>query len=85
MTLLAACLVALLPWSLLPLPLALRPWGGGLLLAVGLLAFAALLERREGTLPRVSLQDALRVCWWRALPLGIATLVYLMGYTWSVQ
>lgn len=78
-TLLAAGLVALLPFSLLPL----APWGGGMLLAVALLALVILLERRKGVWPRVSLPETLRVCWWRTLPLGIATVVYLMGYAWS--
>ena len=48
--------------------------GGGI---VGLTA-ALLLRRAALALPRLTLPGALRWCWWRALPLAVGGLVYLM-------
>ena len=42
------------------------------------LLIALLLSQLAGLLPRLTLPAALRWCWWRALPLGLAGLVYLM-------
>lgn len=71
--LLAAALLALLPVALLPPPLGL------LLVLVAFAGVALLLRRLTGRSPRLALPDALRVCLWRALPLGIAAVVY-MGF-----
>jgi len=37
-----------------------------------------LLNRVAGALPRLTLPAALRWCWWRALPLAVVGLVYLI-------
>jgi hypothetical protein len=50
-----------------------------LTLLAGLFAVVALLLRRASTtLPRLTLPGALRWCWWRALPLAVAGVVYLI-------
>lgn len=69
--LLAASLVALLPWEVLP------AWVGLPLLLAVFAAVSVVLRRLTGKLPRLPLPDALRLCWWRALPLGVAAVIYL--------
>jgi hypothetical protein len=70
--LLAALLVASLPLALTRPPLALA-------LIAALFVVIVLTLRRIGlALPRRTLPDALRWCWWRALPLAAAGLVYLI-------
>jgi hypothetical protein len=74
--LLAAVVVASLPGSagaaLMQPPVALA-------LIAALFVVVALLLRRAGSaLPRLTLPGALRWCWWRALPLAVAGLVYLI-------
>lgn len=71
--LLAACLLALLPIGILP------AFPGILLLIAGFVAVGVLLKRFEGVRPRLSLPNALSLCWWRALPLALATMVALMS------
>jgi hypothetical protein len=76
-TLRGAALLAMLIVASLPSAL-LQPWSA-LLLAAGLFVLVALLlNRLAGLLPRLTLPVALRWCWWRALPLGVAGLVYLL-------
>jgi hypothetical protein len=70
--LLAALIVAALPLSLPRPPVALA------LIAALFLVLTLLLRRAAKTLPRLTLPGALRWCWWRALPLALAGLVYLM-------
>jgi hypothetical protein len=70
--LLVALIVAALPPALLRPPVAL-----GLITAL-FLALALLLRRAALALPRLTLPGALRWCWWRALPLAVAGLVYLI-------
>lgn len=74
--LLAVLIVASLPGQaslpLLTPPLALA------LIAVLFLAIGLVLRRMALALPRQTLPDALRWCWWRALPLAMAGLVYLV-------
>jgi hypothetical protein len=69
--LLAASLVALLPRTLVP------PWVGLLLLAVVFILVSLLFRRLTGRLPRQTLPDALRLCWWRVLPPVLVAGVYL--------
>jgi hypothetical protein len=70
--LLAALIIASLPLAMI------RPWVA-LLLIAGLFVLVALVLRRvAGTLPRLTLPAGLRWCWWRALPLAVAGLVYLV-------
>lgn len=70
--LLAMLIVVSLPSTLL------RPWIA-LLVGAGLFVLVALLlNRLAGLLPRLTLPAALRWCWWRALPLAVAGLVYLL-------
>lgn len=48
-----------------------------LLLALGVPAAVLFgLRRLDGVLPRLTLPAALRWCWWRAMPLALAALVY---------
>jgi hypothetical protein len=83
--LLAALLVASLPltgglWAspLGSATVALQPWAA-LLIAAALFVLVALLMRRLSAIwPRLPLPAALRWCWWRALPLAVAALVYLI-------
>jgi hypothetical protein len=50
-----------------------------LVLAAALFVVVALLLRRfSQSLPRLTLPGALHWCWWRALPLAVAGLVYLI-------
>jgi hypothetical protein len=70
--LLAILIVASLPAAML------QPWIA-LLLIAGLFVFVALLLNRvAGTLPRLPLPAALQWCWWRAMPLAVVGLVYLV-------
>jgi hypothetical protein len=71
-TLLAALIVAALAPAPLGPPVALA------LIAGLFLVFALLLRRVALALPRLTLPGALRWCWWRALPLAVGGLVYLM-------
>jgi hypothetical protein len=76
-TLRGAALLAMLIVISLPTAL-IQPWVA-LLLSAGLFVLVALLLKRlADMLPRLTLPAALRWCWWRALPLGVAGLVYLM-------
>jgi hypothetical protein len=72
----AALLVILIVGSL-PSAL-LQPWVALLLIAGLFMVVALLLGRIAGTLPRLPLPAALHWCWWRALPLAVAGLVYLI-------
>ena len=70
--LLAALIVATLPLALL------TPWVALLLIAALFLVIALMLRRIAIALPRMTLPAALRWCWWRALPLAVAGLIYLI-------
>ena len=70
--LLATLIVASLPLAFL------QPWVALLLIAGLFVLVALLLNRIAGALPRLTLPAALRWCWWRALPLAVVGLVYLM-------
>ncbi len=70
--LLAALIVASLP------PALLQAWVALLLIAGLFMLVALLLKRITGALPRLTLPSALRWCWWRALPLAVVGLVYLI-------
>lgn len=70
--LLAVSLVALVPTT----PL-LQPWLRLTLLATLFIGVSILLRQISGLLPLLPLPMALRTCWWRSLPLGIAAVVYL--------
>jgi hypothetical protein len=61
------------------LPIALlQPWVALLLIAGLFVLIALLLNRASGALPRLPLPAALQWCWWRALPLAVVGLVYLL-------
>jgi hypothetical protein len=70
--LLAVLIVASLPYALL------QPWVALLLIAGLFVLVALLLNRIAGALPRLPLPAALHWCWWRALPLAVAGLVYVI-------
>jgi hypothetical protein len=70
--LLAVLIVASLPSALL------QPWVALLLIAGLFVLVALLLNRIAGALPRLPLPAALHWCWWRALPLAVAGLVYVI-------
>jgi hypothetical protein len=72
----AALLAALIVAALAPA--ALRPPIALALSAALFLVFALLLRRATLALPRLTLPGALRWCWWRALPLAVGGIVYLM-------
>lgn len=55
-----------------------QPWVALLLIAALFILVALLLRYVSTALPRVTLPAALRWCWWRALPLAIAGMVYLI-------
>jgi hypothetical protein len=83
-TLRGAVLLAVLIVASLP---AVQPWGTttqirpafALLLGGALFVVVAILLRQlAAALPRMTLPAALHWCWWRALPLAIAGLVYLI-------
>jgi hypothetical protein len=69
--LLGGCLVALLPLVLLPEWLAL--W----LIGLAFVLAGTTLNRLNGLFPRMTLPSALQFCWWRALPLSAAAILYL--------
>jgi hypothetical protein len=69
--LLAASLVALLPLALLP------AWAGVLLVLATFCGVCWLLQWQTGRYPRLTLPDALRLCMWRALPPGLAAVIYM--------
>jgi hypothetical protein len=74
--LLAGLIVASLPGpATVPAP---RPSVVLALIAASFLIVALLLRRAALALPRMTLPNALRWCWWRALPLAVASLVYLI-------
>jgi hypothetical protein len=70
--LLAALIVASLP------PMLLQPWVALLLIAGLFMLVTLLLNRISSALPRLTLPAALHWCWWRALPLAVVGLVYLI-------
>jgi len=70
--LLAVLIVASLPSALL------QSWVALLLIAGLFMLVALLLNRVAGALPRLTLPTALRWCWWRALPLAVVGLIYLI-------
>lgn len=70
--LLAATLLVLVPAE----PL-LQPWAGLAVVSALFIITGVVLRRLAALLPRLPLPDALRVCWWRALPLAMAAVVYL--------
>jgi hypothetical protein len=76
---LAAFVVIMLPpvqpWAQQPL---LQPWVALLLIAALFIVIALLLRYIAVALPRTTLPAALRWCWWRALPVAIAAMVYLI-------
>jgi hypothetical protein len=72
----AGALALLLATSAIPAGLVGAPAALGLALALTLLLGLAL--RRASRLPRLTLPAALRWCWFRALPLGLAGLAYLL-------
>src|SRR5215212_11600988 len=72
-----AALLAVLIVASLP-PALLQPWVALLLIAGLFLVVALLLNRVAGALPRLTLPAALHWCWWRALPLAAAGLVYVI-------
>jgi hypothetical protein len=78
-TVLAVLIVVMLPpaqpWAAQPL---LQPWVALLLIAALFILVALLLRYIAAALPRVTLPAALRWCWWRALPLALAGMVYLI-------
>ncbi|MFL5802404.1 MAG: hypothetical protein ACJ8CR_11785 [Roseiflexaceae bacterium] len=74
--LLAVLIVASLPGPESALPL--RPPVALALIGALFLAIGLALRRIAMALPRLTLPDALRWCWWRALPLAVAGLVYLV-------
>jgi hypothetical protein len=69
--LLAATLLALLPVGLLAAPAALLLW-----LSV-FIAVSTPLKLLSGRYPRHTLPGALQRCMWRALPAGVAAVIYL--------
>ena len=69
---LAVLIVASLP------PTWRYPWVGLGLIAAVFGTIAALLHRLDGALPRLTVPRALRWCWWRALPLALAGLAYVI-------
>jgi hypothetical protein len=74
--LLAALVIASLPGTA-GAPL-VRPPVALALIAALFLVIALALRRAALALPRLTLPSALRWCWWRALPLAVAGLVYLI-------
>ena len=72
-----AALLAVLIVASLPLAL-LQPWVALLLIAGLFVLVALLLNRVAGAQPRLTLPAALRWCWWRALPLALVGLIYLI-------
>ena len=72
-----AALLAVLIVASLP-PALFQPWVTLLLFAGLFMLVALLLNRIAGALPRMTLPAALRWCWWRALPLAVIGLIYLI-------
>lgn len=72
----AAALLGVLIIVALPQTLVVGP--AGLAVALVLFAAAGIALRRLRALPRLTLPAALRWCWWRALPLALAALAYVM-------
>jgi hypothetical protein len=83
--LLAALIIASLPtaagvWSPPTLAQAtpVQPWVGLLLFVALFIVIVLLLRRMTGLVPRLTLPAALRWCWWRALPLAVIGMLYLI-------
>lgn len=76
-TMRGAVLVATLVTASFPYNL-LNPMAALLLSMLLFLIILVLLRRVALSLPRLPLPSALRWCWWRALPLAVAGLVYLI-------
>jgi hypothetical protein len=55
-----------------------QPWIALLLVAALFVVVGLLLRRVAAVLPRLPLPAALRWCWWRALPVAVAGLLYLI-------
>jgi hypothetical protein len=72
--LLAASLVALVPFVLLP------PVPGLIVLLVAVGVVSVLMRRLDGRFPILALPDAINMCWWRALPAASTAVVYLILY-----
>lgn len=70
--LIAAALVALMPVSVGP------PAIGVVMVLTAFLTVTLVLNKFTGMLPRLSLAQILRTCWWRVLPLAMAALLYLV-------
>jgi len=84
---LAALLISLAPLALGPVippalsastTIRLDPWIVLLLDVALFTVIAALLRQITLVMPRLTLSAALRWCWWRALPLALAGLIYLI-------
>lgn len=73
--LLAILLVGALPPQIGPITISAPI---GLALAFALFVIALFAVRRTTFLPRLTLPAALYWCWWRALPLAVASLIYLI-------
>lgn len=69
--LIGGSLVALLPLAVLP------PWVGLALLLLAFVLAGVILKQFGSAFPRMPLPYALRMCWLRALPLGLAAVIYL--------
>ncbi|MCG8348787.1 MAG: hypothetical protein MI924_13535 [Chloroflexales bacterium] len=69
--LLGGSLVALLPLALMSYWIAL--W----LIGLAFVLAGTTLNRLNGVFPRMTLPSALQFCWWRALPLSAAAILYL--------
>jgi hypothetical protein len=55
-----------------------QPWVGLLLFIALFIVVVLLLRQMTGLLPRLTLPAALRWCWWRALPLALIGMIYLI-------
>jgi hypothetical protein len=80
----AALLAALIVASALPVsgtapaPFAIQPWAALLLIAALFLVVVLLIRQVAAVMPRLTLPAALRWCWWRALPVALVGLAYLI-------
>jgi hypothetical protein len=80
--LLAAVAIGSLPAAVGVAPtgaaLQLTPWIALLLIAAVFVVSVLAIRQLSAALPRLTLPGALRWCWWRALPLALVGLVYLV-------
>lgn len=80
--LLAALAVAVVPLganqSAANAAVGVPPWVAALLIAALFCVVALLLRQVALAMPRLTLPAALRWCWWRALPVGLVGLLYLI-------